>query len=427
MQPSKLQEIMLKASSFIQNNLYIKSISGGLMSLMPVLIIGAIFSLINGLPLDAYQEFLVSTGLKPFVELPVIFTNNMLALYASFAIAFRLTNELGKDGFSAGVLSMLSFLIVTPLGVAEGGGVAIMQQWLGATGFFAAMLVAVFVGRMFCVILDKGLYIRMPAGVPPQIERSFAALVPGFLFVIAALIINAIFAATQFVSIHGFIFGFIQTPLTNIGASPIAYILVVFLIHLLWWFGIHGVIVLGVGVMMPILTPLGLENLAYFQEGLTPPNVIIWGSITLVLMGGSGTTLGLVIAMLRAKAARYRTLGRLAIVPGIFGINEPIIFGTPMVLNTKFLVPFLGIPTFTAFMTWLLTIIGILPTLNGFGPPLGTPAVVHGFLMGGWRVAAWQVVLSLFHFLVIMRISKKQMQKHTLKNRIRGKPQHRAC
>jgi len=151
-----------------------------------------------------------------------------------------------------------------------------------------------------------------------------------------------------------------------------------------------------------------MENMAAFQAGQTPPNMIVLGTLFLVVVGGSGATLGLVMAMMRAKSARYRTLGKLAIVPGICGINEPIIFGTPMVLNPRFLIPFIGTPTIIGLLTVILTAIGVLPTLNGIIPPLGVPVVLVGFMMGGWRIAVWQVVtvaISFFAYYPFFKIA----------------------
>lgn len=409
MNDNKFEMILQKGAAAMQENLYLKSITGGLMSLLPVFLIGAIFTLIDGIPIDAYQDFLVNSGAKAFTGIPAELTNNLIALYASFIIAYKLASELKRDGASAGVLSLLSFLIVTPLGTLAGeeGGVALPTFWLGATGLFAAMFIAVFVGRVYCLILDKGWYIKMPAGVPPAIERSFGALVPGFVFVTIMLILSAIFAATPFGSVHGFVFGLVQAPLVNIGGSAPAFIIMILISHVLWFFGIHGMMIIF-SVMMPVLMPLSMENMAAFQAGQTPPNMIVLGTLFLVVVGGSGATLGLVMAMMRAKSARYRTLGKLAIVPGICGINEPIIFGTPMVLNPRFLIPFIGTPTIIGLLTVILTAIGVLPTLNGIIPPLGVPVVLVGFMMGGWRIAVWQVVtvaISFFAYYPFFKIA----------------------
>ncbi|MNW28947.1 Lichenan permease IIC component [compost metagenome] len=386
----KIQRISTK----IQKNPYISAISNGLMALMPILILGAIFSLLNALQLQPYQHFLESTGLKNYTSVPATVTTDLIALYAVFSIAYNFAQQHKQQGFSAGILALMSFWLVTPKGLLEDGATkAIGYSWLGAKGLFVAIIVALIVGKVYTTVLEKKFYIKMPKGVPPTVEKSFAALTPGFIVAFIMLILTAIFAATPFGNMHDFVFSTIQVPLTSLGGTWWAMIICVFVIHLLWFFGVHGTLVVY-SVVGPIWVALGLENLAAYQAGV--PGTHIIGSPffpVYVLVGGAGATLGLVIAMLFAKSKRYKTLGRLAFVPSLIGVNEPLIFGMPLVLNIRFLIPFILTPLITSGTAILLTSLGILPVLNGVQVPLGIPILFNGWMTGGWRVSVFQLLL----------------------------------
>ncbi|WP_017470824.1 PTS sugar transporter subunit IIC [Amphibacillus jilinensis] len=384
-----------KFASAIQKNKYINSISNGLSSILPIILGGAIFTLIDTINIPAYQTFLVNTGLKALTEIPPMITIDLLALYAVFAIAYTTATQFKSDAFSAGVVALMSFFIVTPLGVLnDEATLALSFQWLGSTGLFVAILIGVLIGRLSTLIIANGYYIKMPKGVPPTIEKSFAALTPAFMAIILMLMIRGIFELTPFGNIHEFIYTLVQVPLVNLGGSWWAYLIVVFVMSLLWFFGIHGTIVV-MGVILPIWTSLRLENLEAYQAGVELPHTIAGGAffMTYTAIGGTGATIGLAVLLLMAKSKRYKTLGKLAVVPGLTGINEPIMFGVPLVLNMKLLIPLIIAPLATSIIAMIATTIGLVEPLRGIGVPLGTPIFINGFLEGGWRVPILQLVL----------------------------------
>ncbi|NRG33069.1 PTS sugar transporter subunit IIC [Niallia circulans] len=396
-----------KLSGTIQKNKYMSSISNGLAATMPALIGGAIFSLIDSLNISAYQSFLTATGLKSLTGIPALVTTNVISIYVVFSIAYTMAKQFKKDGFPAGLIALMSFLTITPMGVMEDQSTGIGLDWLGAPGLFVAMIIALLVGRIYVLILDKDLYIKLPKGVPPTIEKSFAAIVPGLVIITIMLTIRGLFSATSYEHIHNFIFKIVQTPLTGLGGSWIAFLICVLAISFFFFLGVHGPLVVY-SVMAAIWTPLQLENLAAFQSGSELPNLIVPSASLMVYaaIGGSGATIGLAVAMLYAKSKRYKTLGRLTIIPGLFGINEPLIFGMPIVLNTRLLVPFISVPLISSILSIIATNIGILPPLRGISP-MGTPIIVSGFIDGGWRVAIFQALLTILSFVMYYPFFKR--------------------
>lgn len=399
---------LVKIASKIQRNKFISGISNGLSATMPMLIGGAMFTLIDSVNITAYQEFLVNSGLKELTSIPPRITTDLIGLYAAFTIANALAKEFKKDGSTAGILSLMAFLLVTPMGLMQDETAGLSVTWLGARGLFVSMIVAVLVSLIYSFIIDKKFYIKMPAGVPPTIEQSMAALVPAFIILSFFLVVRGLFSLTEFNDIHTFIFAFVQAPLTSLGGSPWAYMIAILAISLLWFFGVHGALVV-LSVMSPIWTPLRLENLTAFQQGAELPNLIAGSSSYMIFssVGGSGATLGLAIALLFAKSKQYKAMGKLAFLPSLFGINEPLLFGMPIVLNLKLVIPFVLTPLVTNGLGVLATAMGILPKLRGMGTPTGTPIIVRGFLEGGWKVAVFQLLLVVISFAIYYPFFKK--------------------
>ena len=403
------QAMFSKIALKIRENKYLNAISTGLMSIMVLMIVGSIATLIASVQWVPWQNVIEASGLRPFLLGLNNMTNGLIAVFATFAIAYQLGIGLGKNPFNSAILSLMVFLTLTPTAplyeMGELGGNAIPFQWLGATGLFSAIVIALLTTIIYSKVVDKGWIIKMPDGVPPMISNSFSALIPGFIIAIIAIIVRMGLSLTEFGYIHNVIFRFVATPLTNVGSNPIAVTFAVFISAVLWFFGIHGMNIL-LATIQPILMPLQLENLAAFEAGYELPNMIVWQNVSLFgNLGGSGSTIGLVFAMVWfAKSKQYKTLGKIALAPTLFGINEPILFGFPLVLNFKTIVPFILTPVLIFATGIALIYIGILPRATGVLTPLGTPIIISGFIAGGYRYALFQVAGTVVSFFMYSRV-----------------------
>lgn len=392
------QEKIQKFADKIQSNKYLSSISKGLMAIIPVILVGSIFTLLENFEVEAYQNFLTSSGLDDILSVPYQMTMELFALYAVVSIAYMAAGQFNKSGFPVALIALMSFLIVTPaveMEVSDGETAWFLSyEWLGAEGLFVAIIVALLSARVYALIMDKNFYIKMPKGVPPTIEKSFAAIAPAFIIIIFWLIVSAIYGVTDFETFHNFIYTLVQEPLTALGGQWWAYLIVVFVAHFLWIFGIHGTIV-ALSVMLPIWTPMGIDNLSAYQAGEPLPHMVPGRQffLTYTALGGSGATIGFMILMLRSKSERLKKLGKLAFIPGATNINEPIIFGTPIVMNPKLAIPFITAPLATSVLAMIATSIGLVEPLRGVNAPLGTPIFMNGWLEGGLPVAILQAVL----------------------------------
>jgi PTS system cellobiose-specific IIC component len=389
-----IQQKVQPAVNKISANRYLKAIMGGMMAALPATIIGSLATLLKTLPIAPYQSFITSNGIDKYLQLPVTFTTNILALIFVVCIAFSLAESFEEKGLSASVIALISFFIITPIQSttnAYGQTVGLIpMDWLGATGMFSGIIVALVSARLYVYIVKKGWTIKMPDSVPPFIKSSFASLIPGILITTLFLIIAVIFEKTSYGSMHQFIYSILQVPLTHLGGSIWAMLLVAMIGQILWLFGIHGSMVVF-SVMMPIWLTLDTAQLTAYSAGDKLPNVV--GFSFFCVYTFAGTAIGLAILMLRAKSERYKALGKLSIVPAFFGITEPLIFGTPLVLNPIFAIPFVFGNVVSLLFAYIATISGIIPPLTGISTPTGTPIVIQGLIAGNWRNAVFQFIL----------------------------------
>lgn len=397
----KVQEKIQPMTEKISKNRYLNALMGGMLAALPATIIGSIATLLKTLPIASYQNFITSNGIDAYLQLPVTFTTNILALLFVISITYSFVESFDLKGVVPSLLAFISFLILTPLEAstnAWGQAVSLVpMDWLGATGVFSAIIVAFVVGRLYVFIVEKGWTIKMPESVPPFIKDSFASLIPGTIIATLFVTVSALFATTPYGNMHAFIYGVLQTPLQNLGGSFGTLVLVALLSQILWVFGIHGSMVVF-SVMMPVWGAMDAAQLSAYSAGETLPNIV--GLSFFIIYTFGGTALGLAILMLRAKSQRYKTLGKLAIVPAVFGITEPIIYGTPLVMNPLFAFPFIFGNVISLSLAYIATSVGIIPPLTGISTPAGTPIILQGLIAGDWRTGLFQLVLIILWVLL---------------------------
>ena len=408
----KFESIMMPVVDKISTNASLQAITGGLMSLLPVTILGAIASLLGSFQVDFYQNFITSTGIKTLLSFIPLVTTNMFSVYAVFAIAKSMAEKLGHKQHSTtmGLMTLVVFFLMIPLGVsgvaAESKEVVVVGNalgmlYLGAPGLFSAILLGLLVPRIYCWVLDRGWIIKMPEGVPPMVSNSFSSLIPTFIIALLFAGVRYGFSLTSFGNFNAFLYTTIQSPLRGLAASPFTFMLALVLVSFFWFFGIHGGL-----IMMPIIsalyTPLNLENLAALEAGLAMPNIIVQSDWFIFgMIGGGGATLGFALWMaFFAKSQRYKSLGRLALPASLVGINEPITFGAPVVMNPILFIPFTITPLVSFGISYILRVVGILTPLNGANIPTGTPVIFSALVAGGPMHALVQVGLIVLGFFI---------------------------
>lgn len=402
----KLNETVIPAVMKFVNLKPVVALKDGILFILPLTLIGSVFLLLAQIPYQPFNDWMASMLSSNWTE-PLMqaygASFKIIALVATMAIAYVYTKNEGHEPFSAGVISLVVFLLTTnsyvTLESGEKVSEVIPKAWTGGEGMVTAIIIGLLVGMIYSWFLRKNITIKMPAGVPQGVVNSFAALIPGAVIIVGATIIYTIFKYGLNTTFIEWIYKMIQTPLQGLSDSLGGVIVMCFLIPSLWWFGVHGSTIVG-GVMDGILITNATSNQAIIDSGL-PLTIENGGRIVtqqfkdcVVNLSGAGATIGLVICMLfLAKSAQSKQLGKLAIVPACFNINEPVIFGTPIVMNPFMAIPFIATPVVIGVLQYLAISMGLIPLYTGVVVPWTTPPIISGFLTGGWRTALFQVVV----------------------------------
>lgn len=399
-----LENILMPIAEKLNNNRYLTALRDGFMIALPLIIFGSIFVVLANLPFldkligaDAFAAYQSALGPASAATLSI------MGAFVIIGIGTKLTESYDIEGIYGGVAAFAAFLILTPQ-TLEGVSGVIPTNVLGAEGMFLGIFTAFFAAELYRIFVQKNWTIKMPAGVPEAVSRSFSALIPITLTLGVFIVIRIIFSYTPFDTVQNFIYTLIQEPLTSLGSGLAATIVAVLLIQLFWFFGLHGQIIIN-SVFDPIWYALNDENLQAFQAGEELPNIITKQFIDtfLVGMGGSGMTLAVVIGIfLIGRSRQLKELGKLGGPPGIFNVNEPIIFGLPIIMNPLAIIPWLLAPVVITFITYFSMATGLVPKPAGIIVPWTTPVGISGFLATG---NAWQgAVLQFFNMAVVFLI-----------------------
>lgn len=396
----------------------------GMLYCLPMNIIGSIFLLIACFPVQAFCDAMANT-FGPSWNDPLFkcqgATMNIMALIAVLGMAYVYAKNEGYEPMSSAIMAMACFVLIndnfveyTPEGATEAvqvGGV-IPVSWIGGQGMFTAIIVSIVVAAVYCWFLKKDIRIKMPAGVPEGVVNSFSALIPAAACLAGATVVYAAFKFGLNTSFPAMIYKIIQGPLQAASDSLGGAILISFCVPFLWFFGIHGGNTVG-GVVGSLLMANTTENAALQAAGkLSMENgahVVCQQFLdNFINLTGSGQTIGIVLFMLFfAKSAQFKTLGKLAAPSGLFNINEPILFGIPIVMNPIMGVPFIAVPVVNAVLLYLTISMGIIPPMGGTLPPWTTPPIISGFILGGWKYAVMQAVCLLVGFCIYFPFVKK--------------------
>ncbi|MDZ5757399.1 PTS transporter subunit EIIC [Carnobacterium maltaromaticum] len=384
----------------IANNRYLTAIRNGMSVIIPVTIIGSMFIIALNLPIDAWKEMIAPYADK--LMIPMNFTMDFMSVYVCVGIASSLCDDYKIDKVSTSVLSVLAFLIatITPASIdpelAQKAGIEVSGTVLplgnfGAAGLFTAIIASIFTVEVVRFCIKRNLVIKMPNGVPTSVINSFAALVPGAIVIVVAWILKVglnfdINKALQWVF----------SPIGYFAGDTVLSVIVpILLITIVWIFGIHGMI-----IATPILYPFWYENLnaninAAASGSAIPHFMTEQFFQWFVWIGGAGVTLSLAFLMaFLGKSDFCKKMGRFTFIPGIFNINEPLIFGVPIVMNPFFALPFILAPLAMGIVTYLAMGVFHLVSYPIAIVPWTLPAPIGALMATGfdWRAAVLAVV-----------------------------------
>lgn len=433
-----IEEKLMPIAAKVGQNRYLNAIKDGFVYVMPFLIIGSFILLMVNLPCTdpnniLYMEWYANLmgSFKGDLVQPFYVSMGIMSLFVSYGIGMSLSNSYSLNGTTGGFLSMYAFLLVSakldwlPVGQAEGAGALFLipdggwmpimdARYLDAKGLFTAILGAIIAIEIFRLLVQKKFVIKLPDSVPPAIAKSFELLIPIVFVTIIFQAVN-VFAMKSLNLMVPEIILKAFAPLLNMSDSLISVIFIIIITHLLWFAGLHGT-----NIVIAIINSITLSNLAVnqaaLQAGETLPKIFAGGFLdAYVYIGGAGATLGLALAMSVSKNAHIKSIGKLSVIPAVFNINEPIMFGAPIVMNPLLFIPFVGVPVLNACIAWFATkfdLVGKIITLV----PWTTPGPVGALLATNFSIAAFilscrLIAVSFFIYIPFLKIYEKSLNE----------------
>lgn len=408
----KLQNVLLSISSKVETNKYLGSIKEAFTIFVPFIIVGSFGSMLNILVSGANglaQWVPWLSNLSPAFTAINFVTISCMSLPIAFLIGYKLAEKENLPQLESGLIGLLSYLAVCPntiSTVVEGLKDPVVVNGLGAgvigaQGLFVSMIMSMVAVKFFGLLTNiDAIKIKMPDSVPTGIARSFNILIPIFIIITAFSVGGCLFNTFTGNYLNVWIYNIIQLPLQAL-ANTTGGILVLALANQLFWFlGIHGGMVIE-GVRGPLSAAGLAENISAVQAGGVATNILTRGFWTsFVVVGGGGITLSLLIAIfIFSKREDHKSIAKFSLIPGICGINEPVVFGLPLVLNPIFAIPFILNSVIAAFIAVVATNIGFL-TCGVLDCPPGLPVFVTGFISYGIHGIIVQAIILIVTFII---------------------------
>ena len=428
----KLTEVLGNFATKVNSFRYIMVIKNAFASLIPVIITGAfgtlfsamVFDNENGLARIKALSFLAE--LKPISSAVSYVTLSFLTIYAVFLIGIELARLNNVKGIFPGIVAVMSYLSVNPFVyeyvnadnitvIAEN---VLAKQYTDTKGLFLGMFVVIASIELYCWLgRQERLKLKMPDTVPTNVSESFSALFPTILTVAIIATAGFVIKAVTGMYAYDIIYNIVQRPLEGIVQGLPGILLLMFIAQVFWVIGIHGN-----QMVKPVREPLLLAAIAVnteaFEAGKEIPNIITMPFWDMYMsMGGSVVTIGLLIAILLvSKRDDMREITKLSLAPGIFNINEPVIFGMPIMLNPILAIPFIATPLITGTIGYIATSLGFAAKAVVMVPwPM--PPIVNAYLATAGDIGAVVtqiicIIVSILIYLPFVKVSNKAAIKN---------------
>lgn len=383
----KIQNIMDKTiapvASKVADSKMLDALMGGMMCTLPMTLGVSVIAILINFPIPGFSDWVVSSGLMATGNSILTVTMNMMGIYISFFIGLRWGKVCGLSGYTGGIVSGAVFLAFMPQQSFEDIPMAsfINTSYMGSNGIFVAILLGLIVPKVTAILMSK-LEIKLPDMVPPMVADSLSPMFAAIVLFTAVWFAKWGLSFTPWGNLFDMINTLIGTPVAMVGASPLAYIIVCSLQSIFWFFGVHP------NVMLNFYAPVIMACSAANTEAIIAGEALPYGAWAVVALGtaigGQANALGISISLLFTKSERFKAIRGIALVPSLFNISEPLMFGLPVVLNPTYFIPFvLNIPV-CAIVVQALYALGLGAAFNPtIQLPWVLPQPVIAFMQGG--------------------------------------------
>lgn len=439
-----LNDKLVPLGAKISNQPHLKAIRDGMVAATPVALLGGMTLIVTSPPVNletmkptniffqfliAWKQWAMQHGLG--IELLFRSSMGLMALFVCMAISNSLAKHYKMQSMNTMIIAAVSFLITSaPSNLVvfsdilnksktiekalEGQSMALPMNYLGAEGIFTAIIIGLLVTESTRFLQDRGLLIKMPEAVPEPVKASFASIIPLVVNVVGIFLISLLVQSLTGGLLIPDLIKKLFSPFVFAVDSVVGIFLISIVTQLLWVVGLHGS-----SIVSGLVGAFELGNLAANAEAVTKglaPEFIYTEPFRafFMILGGAGATIGLNILMLRSKDKQMRTLGKLAILPSIFNINEPIIFGVPIVLNPVLAIPFIGVQTVNGILTYIVMKLDVLGKTYTYVPwttpaPIGAAIATMSIIAFFWIILL--IVLDILMWYPFFKTYEKQLLK----------------
>lgn len=402
-QPQLKSEFTARLTALSQNT-YLSAIRAGMVSIVPLTIIGGLFMIVAYFPSVRWEKIIAPY--LPLLQIPVTATFGLLGVFVCFAIAYDLGKRLKQEAIVSATMAVVIFLLLQ----IQLKDSALSMDGLGSKGLFTAIIIGLISVRAQKFFSDHGIVIKLPPNVPPAVYQSFLSLVPMFVLVTAFWLIRFVLG----VDINNLVQTIFKPLVFALNTLPgiLTYAL---LVTTLWSVGINGDNTVD-ALVAPIFLQYLTANVEARTAGLPLPYITANGFFTtFVNAGGTGATIALALIMWNSKEPGFRKVSRISLPTQIFQINEPIFFGFPIVLNPIFMIPYILNALILTAGAYLLMHWNVInkPFVN---VPWTTPPIIGHYLVSGgdWKAAVWgavSIAIAMFVYFPFAKAAERQRLK----------------
>lgn len=410
------------------NQIHLRTLRDAFATFMPFMMLAGFVTLINSVilePTGSMGEIVDTSTLTTLQQIGTSIANGTLSittLLVVAAVSYHMCASRNYTNHIAAVLVAIStFVVLTPMQMmftpenadkaVEVTGV-IPISYTGASGMFVGIFVGLAATELFIKLSNnKKLQIQLSGNIPPAVLKSFNVLIPIIITITSFALLSFIIIQLFNMDINKLITTIVTEPLSKITTGLPGFLLITSIANLFFGFGIHQAVISG-SLLDPFLIQNMQENMAAYANKEQIPHIINMAfKDTFAVMGGSGNTIALLIAIfIFSRRKDYKDFAKLSVTPAIFNISEPIIFGLPIVFNISLIIPFVLAPIFSLTVAYFATAVGLINHVV-VQIPWTTPPVISGFLAtaGDWRAAVLQILLiaaSVFIYLPFLRIDE---------------------
>lgn len=402
----KLEDGLMLVAEKVDDNKYLGAVKNAFTAFMPFIIVGSFASLFNTLLCSTKTGLAVfipsMTAISPAFTAINYATLSIMSLPICFLIGLELAKRNKVPEHIGAITALCAFIAVVPHVVTvtveglesavTGGGLPDAAN--GAQGLFVAMLVSILISELFAKLMKiDAIKIKMPPSVPHAIAQSFNTMIPILVCLLVAGIAGQLFYLGTGVYMNEWIYTVLQAPLESILQSPVGAIALFMIAQVFWFLGIHGNMIIT-PIRNPLIASAIAANIATAAAGGVPNQPITYGSlVAFIVVGGAGVVVSLVFAILLfSKREDERAVAKLGLIPCLFGISEPVVFGLPLVLNVTYAIPFILSAGVATGLLLFGTSIGFVPC-NVVDCPFGFPLIVNAFIGHGWQGVVLQIVI----------------------------------